>query len=563
MRSRLLQSFLFVLGFWWLVAAFYWSVSDPNVNLESLLRTKELIPWAEIVIPEHVNVLKAWDIQKQVLSFWSLPVTLVTLLSAGVGGGLVWLWAVVKNQERAERVKSQPEGYRGVTLTLGVLPVPQTPPLQKVGLRATDKALQVLTQGELATLTDVLGLLAANQECFAGENQPAGSLLQRTLKATYKALKDPDHPGPAALVAAASQLGKITAWKKDENGAWIRIKHEQREAARLLSALPSWWALPEVERLAVLYAVKYRGQIDLLPEVKDPAVYRLARALLEQREAEEPVAAAKPTEDVPTKAYEQRDPEVELLEVFEREVAMMPFQTMGLPKNIPAVGWKKGNRAYFLENRLTEHLMGKLSPTLQAAFAPSNEKVRVQKLTAALLKLFHEKGWLVCKHESDTVPPHEALWVIQAGKLEFSRVIILELPPELVERLPPKDSYYEVVVKRPLFQPSISNAISKDDLMGGLLRPKSSAQKPAKAEQRAEKDAQVESAEDTAKPVTVDPSEILLPPEKPKMNGHGGGDLTAPEKSQGERSSGKPVGKSEKRQRSGERKLLDPADLFP
>lgn len=476
MRSRLLQSFLFVLGFWWLATGLYWSISDPEVNLASLRRVAELVSWANIQIPEHINVLEGWFLQKQVLIHWSGPVIFVTFLVAAVGAGAVWLWALSKNRERADRVKTR-EGFRGIALSLGPLPVPQTPPVQPVALRATDSALKELTPEELAVLTEVLGLLAANRDCFAGDNQPAGSLLQQTLKSTYAALRAPQHPGPTALVAAASELGKITAWKKDEQGAWLRVRHEQREAARLLAALPSWWALPEVERMAVLLAVKYRGQIDLLPEARNPAIYRLARTLLEQRAVVTPSAPTSAAQEEKVKAYEQRDPEVELFEVFERELAMMPFQTMGLPKNVPAVGWKKGNRAFFLENRLTEHVLSKLRPDLKAAFAPSGEKVRVQKLTSTLLKIFEGKGWLVREHGGFSVSSHEALWVIQAGKLEFSRVIILDLPDEIVSRLPPKDSYYEVVVKRPLFQSPLANSISKDDLMGGMLRPKSSAPK--------------------------------------------------------------------------------------
>lgn len=484
MRSRLLQSFLFVLGFWWLVTGLYWSLSDPDVNLATLQRITELFPWMQIQVPEHVNVLDGWFLQKQVLQYWSGPVILITLAIAAAGGGLVWGWALSKSKERAARVKSR-ESFRGVSLSLGPLPNPQTPPVQPIALRATDMALQVLTPEELAVLTDVLGLLAANRDCFAGDNQPAGSLLQRTLKATYAALREPQYPGPAALVAAASELGKVTAWKKDEDGAWLRVRNEEREAARLLAALPSWWELPAVERMAVLFAVKYRDHIELLPDAKDPAVYRLARTLLEQRAAAAP-APAPAAEEEKTKAYEQRDPEEELFEVFERELAMMPFQTMGLPKNVPAVAWKKGNRAFFLENRLTEHLQSKFRPELKARYETSG-KPRIQKLTASLLKIFAEKGWLVCEHNNTSVPPNEALWVIQAGKLEFSRVLILDLPEEIVGRLPPKDSYYEVQIKRPLFHAPLASAVSKDDLMGGMLRPKSSTPAAEGTETSAEK----------------------------------------------------------------------------
>jgi len=503
MRSRLLHSFLFVLGFWWIAAALYWSVSGPEINHTALLRVVGLFPWVTAQLPEYVNVLEAWSIQKQVLSFWSVPVIVVTLVSATIGALLVWGFAWLRDRERDERIKSTGD-YRGVSLSLGPLPVPQTPPLQPVALRATDDSLKRLTEEQLAVLRDVLGLLAANREAFAGEPQPPGSLLSRTAKATYAALRDPQHPGLLAIATAASELGKLTAWKKDEEGAWIPVRNEERESARLLAALPSWWNLPETERLAVLYAVKYRRRVDLLPESpKNPAVYRLPRSLLDRLIQETkpaapvatdqsavPASQAAPASIVPpsdlprAKAYEQRDPEIELFEVFEREVAMLPFQTLGLPKNIPAVGWKKGNRAYLLENRLTESLMPKLRPELQVAYAPSREKVRVEPLTAALLKLFHKKGWLVLEHGSTKIPPHEGLWVIQAGKLEFSRVIVLELPEEILARLPPKDSYYEVTIKRPLFQSPFAGTISKDDLLGSMLRPKSPTPKPAPTESK-------------------------------------------------------------------------------
>lgn len=488
MRSRLTQAFLFVLGFWWLATAIYWSFCDPTrVNLATLKKVHEVFPWIAITIPKSINVLGAWTVQKEVLHYWTLPVIALTVLMTLIGAAAVWVWAWTRNKERDDRIKSL-EGYRGVELSIGTLPTPTTPAIAPVALRATDEALKNLTPQQLELLQQLLGLLAANRDAFAGENQPAGSLLQQTLKTTYAALKDPQYPGCAALAAAAADIGKITAWKKDEGGAWIRVRNEQRESARLLAALPAWWALPPTERLAVLFAVKYRGQIDALPDTKDPAVYRLTRALLD-RKVEAPASGTPaPTsvaavEAAQAKAYEQRDPEVELYEVFEREVALLPFQTAGLPKNIPAVGWKRGNRAFFLENRLTESLMPKLRHELRAALAPTREKVRVEPLTAMLLKVFDEKGWLVKESGTTSVPANEALWVINAGKLEFSRVIILDLPEDILARLPPKDSYYEVVIKRPLFQAPIANSISKDDLMGGMLRPKKPVEKSSSASQ--------------------------------------------------------------------------------
>jgi hypothetical protein len=52
-------------------------------------------------------------------------------------------------------------------------------------------------------------------------------------------------------------------------------------------------------------------------------------------------------------------------------------------------------------------------------------------------------------------------------------VMILDLPPEFLARLPTRDTQYDMTVLQPMFQLPIVAVISKDDLMGGMLRPKS------------------------------------------------------------------------------------------
>jgi hypothetical protein len=466
MRPHLTRSFIFVLGFWWLILAFKWSVSDPEENLNSLRAVLQLFPFLNLTLPEHVTVLDAWAIQKAVLKYWTFWILCATAAVTLVGAGVVWLYALRQQGDRDNRVKSQGE-YRGVRLSLGTLPTPTAISKEPLSLKGAEGALSKLSEIEQVLLGDVLGLLAGHPEVYQGES--GDNNLERALRLANQGLSHKHHPGLAAIAAACSELGKLTAWVRDDSGQWIQRKPEEREAARILAGLTTWWQLPFVERMGLLFAVKYRGKPQSVPDItREPRIYRLARDLLSSS-AEAIVEVA---EAARQEVFEQREPKEAILETFVRELAMLPFQSPGLPKNIPAVGWKKGNRAFFLENRLCEAILAKLDPELRAAFtSPTREKSpKVSLLGQEFLKIFEEKGWLVCKEGTQTVPPHEALWVIQAGKLEFSRVIILDLPEEMVERLPSRDSYYDVVIKRPLF--AIAGNISKDDLFGGLLKPK-------------------------------------------------------------------------------------------
>ena len=479
MRTKLLKSFIIILGFWWTVTALLWSLAQPQTNLLSLQRVAALARYAHfgIKVPKSISVLNALTVQLQVLHLWTIPVLLATAFVSTLGAALVWLFAITHHKERKERIANGAP-YRGINVSLGTLPIPVPFPAAEIRFRSADKALKAMSEQEQTLLKDIVGIVAAHPEAFAGEHYPAGSLLEKTMDAVKKGFTNVHRPALAAIAAAANELGKITAWSKDADGSWTRKKPERREAARLLTALPSWWALPRTDRAAVLFAVKYQEQPENIPEnPADPSAYRLTRLLLETGNSEPLPQSA--SEQIKEKVYEQRDPDTELLETFERELAMLPFQSPGLPKHIPAVGWKKNGRAYFLENMLIDNLIPKLPTHARSVLAPSgrDKTARISPITAALLRVFQAKGWLITESDKDKVSPTEALWIITAGKLDFTRVIILELPADLTERLPARDSYYEIIVKRPQFQSVVQSAVSKDDLMGGLLRPKAAVQK--------------------------------------------------------------------------------------
>lgn len=484
MRTKLLKSFIVVAAFWWLITALLWSLAQPATNLLSLQRVAHLLNYVHfrLKVPKSISVLDALHVQLQVLHLWTGPMFIAVIITTGLGAGLVWLKALSHHKDRKERIAKGPP-YRGISVSLGYLPTPPVASAAEISLKTADESLKSLSEQELTLLKDIIGVIAANPDAFAGEHSPAGALFSNAVKAVKNGLTNPHRPGLAAIAAAASELGKITAWAKDEDGAWIRKKPEERESARTLTAMPSWWALPLTDRLAVLFAVKYKNTPQNIPDIdNNPQVYRLTRLILESDTKEMPVQTV--SEQINEKVYEQRDPDTELLETFERELSMLPFQSPGLPKNVPAVGWKKNGKAYFLENMLVDALIEKLPAHACSVLAPGgrDKTARIAPITAALLRVFNSKSWLVTENGKDKVPPTEALWIITAGKLDFTRVIILQLPQDLVERLPARDSYYEIIVKRPQFQTLAQAAVSKDDLLGGLLRPKSAKEKPKETE---------------------------------------------------------------------------------
>lgn len=474
MRPKLLQSFILVLVFWMVATTIYWSLQDPSVNLNALKELKGLMPFLPVTLPDEAGILGSIAVQRNVLVYWSIPMLVGAGLSALVGYGLAWLKAKGVKQERDDREKGHGE-YRGATLTVGVLPTPREFPMNHVELDPEDEDLARLTAKQLKLLESILGVLAAHPDAYAGDGI-TGSLLDHTLVLAEKALKSPRNPGLTALVTAAHELGKITAYTKNADGSWTLAKSQDMEAARILRTLEAWFALPELERNAIMMAVKFHTTPRNLPQVDgDAATQRLAKDLLFRTEdtRTETVEAAK----AEVLEAARSDPDTPLsdqvFDAFLRSLPSLPFQNRGLPKGVAAVAWKVGGRAYLLEIKLRDTVMAKLSPEIRSALSANpKERVRLQPFTVELMAALHKKGWLVTKIDDTTLNPKEAVWNVKAGKLEFRGVIVVDVPEEFRSQLPADDSMYEVQVTGPLFTSAAAAAstFTKDDLLGSVLR---------------------------------------------------------------------------------------------
>jgi hypothetical protein len=474
MRPKLLKSFLLVVAFWFLVTTLYWGLIDPQRNHAALLALKDLLPFLPFKVPERTHVLNAWHTQLLVLTWWTLPVWALTALTGMLGSGLIWLATLRRHKEREHR-ETGLGTFRGLTLTLGVLPLPPTLPCDELDLGADDSDLLArLTEKEKKLLGQVLGTLSAAPNAYAGEGVQ-GTLLENALAMASRALEHRRNPGLSAIAAAASEMGKITAWQRSPANEWSRTKDEAREAARILATLSGWWELPLEDRNALQLAVKYRNSPKEMPSYEaDHSTYRLARELLNvASETQEEVIAEEKQKTLEKHVKtEKRELSELIFDAFLQNLPLLAFQNRGLPMGVRAVAWKHGNRVYMLEIELRERTLQRLDDTVRGALTPnSRERSRVQPFTRELLKALDANGWLVRELGQMKLGVNEALWVIRAGKLEFRGIIIIDVPEEHLESLPSQDSIYPVTVLAPLFQQPGVAAAAKADL-GGILKPK-------------------------------------------------------------------------------------------
>lgn len=478
MRSKLLKSFIYVFGFWWLVFAIWWSLSDPGKNLASLVKLHELLPFLPLSVPTgSVNVLDAWGMQKQVLAFWSIPLLALSAVLGSIGAGVVWV--MTWKQHKARDQREVPSGkFRGASVTLGPLSAPKATKRDILELGAADEeAFACMTKEEKAVLVDILGIISAHPAAYSGSGIGV-SLLEHTVRVVEEALSSKNRPGLSAIVAAAHETGKISAYTKDERGEWQRVKNHDREAARHLSTLDTWWALPNDVRLAVLFAVKYKQAPALLPEIDDsPHIYKLAKDLLYR--------AAETTEKVASVAkarvLEKQELPAVALKGFLDALPTLPFQD-GLPKGVKAVGWKVGTRLFLIEIKLRETIMQKLDPDVRGALEGAfKDRNKLATFTQEFLKALDSKGWLVKEHGNTKLEAKDALWVILAGKFDYKGVIIIDVPKEYAEVLPSKDSLYDITIKGALFPPPASQGVTNADLtdLGLFKKPGTGSGKPA------------------------------------------------------------------------------------
>lgn len=481
MKPKLLRSFLVLTVFWFCATALAWSLAQPLTQWQALQRLADLFPFLSINVPAKPNLMDSLQTQITVLAFWTLPLLVATALSAGTGVAVLWFSARKTAVERDVREKGKGE-FRTVKITLGDLPTPRALPRDVLGISSDDdddEALERMTEKEKNLLGEIMGTLSAASHAYAGEGV-SGDLISHASAVANAAIKNRSYPGLSALSAAASELGKITAYAKNENGDWELKGSIDLHSARILATLPAWWDMPYNDRMGLLMSVKYRSSPKQIPDVSgDNKVLRMAWDLLNTTKRE----AAKIIEDHQAKALESHEVPDILMNAFIASLDGMPFQVPGLRPGSKSVAWKAGSRIYLLEKELNELLLQKLPADVRgtltppAGTRPSSEKI--MPVIAHLLKVLDERGWLVTQIGETKVSVSEALWIVKSGRLELRRVIILDVPVAYLGKLPSGDSHFELTVVGPFFKPPGAALMNASSLQGLLAPAKPSVPDPA------------------------------------------------------------------------------------
>lgn len=291
MKIQLLRSFIIVLSFWWFLLLILWISGDSNNALNSLNSLLSLIPFMDSHQNQSTEFINMVEVRFKVLSIWSAPILILAFISFGVGYGLKWFKAVNQEKERKARIKGNGQ-YRGIGITLGILPAPRQVNLESIELESEESPFpEDVSKEEIRVIEDIIGTMVAHPGCYSPE--PSKSLPDVALGLLEKGLQDERMPGLLAIVLTANELGNLTAYKKKDNGSFEKTKPVEKESARILVKMHSWWELGREDRNAVYLAVKYRNSIkDIpelfgIPEIAQKATYlaKAAKSLTKQKEA--------------------------------------------------------------------------------------------------------------------------------------------------------------------------------------------------------------------------------------------------------------------------------------
>ena len=215
MRTRLLNSFLTVVGFWFAATTLWWSSLPPNFTGQFYDNNQKnpLAPYCKNLPPHdshnHANNLSE---QASVLLCWTAPAISLGALAWLIGG----LAVVISTHKALKHRKNRlaPSGaWRGISNTIGKLPQPIQTVSEPIELESSP-LIDKLSTPEKHLLEQLLSVAAAHPSTFAGDGV-AIPWLDHLQDILSSALNQPRNPNLHALVAIAHQLGKIHAYTPD------------------------------------------------------------------------------------------------------------------------------------------------------------------------------------------------------------------------------------------------------------------------------------------------------------------------------------------------------------
>ncbi|WP_414039355.1 hypothetical protein ACJU26_09005 [Acidithiobacillus sp. M4-SHS-6] len=443
MRDALLKSFIRIVLIWFTLLFVYWGVSDARIG-----HTIQLLLHKAVLVTPLNAIAWLW----YVVYHWTLPWLLVSLVLFVVAYQATHLWHWRKRVQTARGADADAP-WRGMRVTLGYLPKPvweMREPEQDFDWGAFRDRAAELPQAHREVLEQTLSVLSAYPAgtVYVGPGH-TDSLLEHTLHVLEplwmaSSGRDPLLP----LLAAAHDMGKIRAWKKvdlpDGGFTWKRVGWHDDWSARLFSGLPSYWKLPDEDKLLALLALRYGHKFSQAPLLPIQQTQRLVR-LHELLEGADREATAEEKKAV-IAANAENMPEYLTRAFLDAITESLTFYVPGLPKGRKASVWRRKSRIYISEPALREAVLQHLPEDVAAAIESSRKPREVSPVTQALFEALRVQGWLVealpepgTRPESDGPVPlmiaRPPLWNIRSGNINLNGVLIVNIPVEEQYRL--------------------------------------------------------------------------------------------------------------------------------
>lgn len=451
MITSLLLSLLRVTLFWYVCGALVLFLGHPDWA-ETLYARLSAYPWIPVL--EMKGLSTAAEVQLHLVLYWTIPMLCLWALALMLGIGVAELRYQMEHHRNQQKVKVA-GSFWGVHIpaySLGALPRATTPALTGArpyfaGISTPSKdgvvvdvrgtmatALRMLDPAELAVCEELLQLLLARPEHYAGLGHGVG-LLQHTLNVAAEAAKacTPEFRLPL-LAAFSHDVGKLLTFQQGSDGTWIRKGLHSRESARILVTLPAFEQLPELHRDALLLAIKYDHAPSKMPSLRgssEPS--RLALRIINALGQADRTATA----DEKERHLERLKPEDILWKDFVDFLREAPVVQRGKKGADNQVNNPTGPYLFIYEAAWREAAIARLPPEVAAALdLTRRDPGKLAKYTRILAQRLRDEGLLVEQAERELkdengqtskqelkVSEGNPLWDVQSGVGEKALVM--------------------------------------------------------------------------------------------------------------------------------------------